>query len=189
VVERFRDVVFLVLDLRAVGALRLVAAFVAPDVVDFRRVVFRRVPELADADFRVDADFARVDFRAVDFAVVDLRAVDFARVDFRVEADFFAEDDFLRGVAFAADDFAPDVVLAALARRVDVVFLRRGDFADPRSVSRFVRPARADVAFSSCATPLATSSCASETALSTGLSPDRFERLFFLAAICVSPVR
>ena len=106
-------------------------------------------------------------------------------VDFRVDADFFAADDFLRGLAFVADAFARELDVAVLDFRADDEdFLRLLVADDPRSFSRFVRPARTVVAFSSCATPFATSSCARATALSTAVPPpERFDRLFFLAAI------
>jgi hypothetical protein len=158
-----------VLALRAVGAFRVLAAFVPAFarvvvvflrvVVAFLRVVDRRVPVRAAADLRDEAAFA--------------------------------VDDFLRGFAFVAGAFARETDRAALDLRVeDVDFLRRVVFEPPRVVSLFVKPARAVVAFSSCATPLATSSWASATALSTGVPPlarfvERFARLVFLAAICL----
>jgi hypothetical protein len=170
-VERLRVVVDLaVLDLRAVGDFRVPAAF---------------VPEFA----RVVVVFLRVVLR-----VVDRRVPVLAAADFRVEAAFVVDDDFRRGFAFAAEDFARDVDPAELDLLVVVDFLRLVVFDEPRSVSRFVRPAKTVVAFSSCATPLATSSCARATALLTALrSPvgvvERFDRLVLRAAICVSPVR
>jgi hypothetical protein len=169
-VERLRVVVDLaLLDLRAVGAFRVPAAF---------------VPEFA----RVVVVFLRVVLR-----VVDRRVPVLAAADFRVEAAFVVDDDFRRGFAFVAGDFACDVD-PAVDLRVDVDFLRLVVFDERRSVNRFVRPARTVVALSSCATPLATSSCARATALLTALpSPvrlvERFDRLVFRAAICVSPVR
>jgi hypothetical protein len=154
--ERLRVVPDVPLDLRAVGDFLVLAAFVVDRVldlavVDFARVVDRRVPLAADADLRVDAAFVPDDFRRdVDFVPV----VAFAR-------DLDAAEDF------RLDDFRPD---------------------EPRSVNRFVSPASTVVAFSSCATPRATSSCARATALSTGLrSLDRFDLVFFLAAIA-SPI-
>jgi hypothetical protein len=171
VVERLRvEAGFAALDLRAVGAFRVLAAFVP----DFARVVdaFRRV---------VDA------FRRV----VDRRVPVLAAADFRVAAAFVADDDFRRGFAFVADDFARDVAPAEVDLRVVVDFLRLVVLDEPRSVNRLVRPARTVVAFSSCATPFATSSCARATALSTGPSPERFverfDRLVFLAAIAFLP--
>jgi hypothetical protein len=149
---------FAVLDLRAVGDFLVLEAFVAdrvPDfaVDDFARVD-RRVPLVADADFRVDAALVPVaDFR---------RVVVFVR-DAALVRDFDAADDL----------------------RLDVEDLRFDP--EPRSVKRLVSPARTVVAFSSCATPRATSSCASATALSTGPRLlDRFDRVFFLAAIAFS---
>jgi hypothetical protein len=175
--ERFRVVAgFAALDLRAVGAFRVLAAFVP----DFARVVvvFLRV---VVAFLRVVVAFLRV---------ADRRVPVRAAADFRGEAAF-AVDDFLRGFAFVADAFARETDLATVDLRVDDEdFLRRVVFDPPRVVSRFVRPARTVVAFSSCATPLAISSWARATALSTGVPPlarfvERFARLVFLAAICL----
>jgi hypothetical protein len=153
------------LDLRAVGDFRVPAALVR-DVVrlafavdDFARVVERRVPFVADADLRVDAAFD-------------------PEVDFRRVVDFVP--DVARGLD-AAEDLRVDVDLRAVD---DLRF-------DPeaRAVSRLVSPARAVLAFSSCATPFATSSCASVTALSTGFrSLDRLDLVDFRrAAIAFSP--
>jgi hypothetical protein len=169
VVVRFRVVAgFAALDLRAVGAFRVLAAFVP----DFARVVV--------VFLRVVVAF---------FRVADRRVPVRAAADFRDE-EAFAVDDFRRGFALAADAFARETDRAAVDLRVeDVDFLRLVAFDAPRVVSLFVRPARAVVAFSSCATPLATSSWARATALSTGVPlarfVERFARLVFLAAICV----
>jgi hypothetical protein len=151
---------FAVLDLRAVGDFLVVAALVAD-----------RVP-----DFAVD-DLARVVDRRVPFV---------AEADLRVDAAFVPDADFRRVVVFVPDAAFVRDFDAADDFRVFVDDLRFDP--EPRSVRRFVRPARTVVAFSSCATPLATSSCASATARSTGLrSPDRLARVFFLAAIAFSP--
>jgi hypothetical protein len=151
---------FAVLDLRAVGDFLVLAALVADPV----------------PDFAVD-DFLRVVDRRVPFV---------AEADLRVDAAFVPVADLRRVVVFVADAALVRDFDAADDLRVDVDDLRFGPA--PRSVRRFVSPARTVVAFSSCATPLATSSCASATARSTGLrSPDRFARVFFLAAIAFSP--
>lgn len=173
-----RVVAFAPLDLRAVGDFRVLADFV-PDFPadDFARVVERRVPFVADADLRVDAAFVAGDvLRRV---VVFLPDAALRRV-----VDLVAEVALRRVV-----DFVPDV---ALAREVDGAAedLRRGVDAlrlDPEPVNRFVRPASAVVAFSSCATLFATSSCARVTSLSTGLPPlDRLDLVVFRAAIAFS---
>jgi hypothetical protein len=201
-VERLRVPAFAPLDFRAVGDFRLLAAFEPDLAVDLRRV------DLApDADLRRVVVFlaADVDLRlvAVFFAPdVDLRRVVVflaADVDLRLVVVFLADAALARGVD-AAEDLRRDVDLrlvvvffADVALRRDVaaaVDLRRDDdlrFDGEPPVTRFATPASAPAAFSICATPFATSSCASETALSTGLrSFDRLDLVVFRAAIAFS---
>jgi hypothetical protein len=152
-----------------------------------RRVVVRLrvVPDFAALDFRAVDFLALADFVEEDFAA-DRRVLLVADVDLRVEAAFVP--DFRRVVFFAPDVFFDRVFAAAEDLRV--ADLRVDDFRfapDARSVKRFVRPASTVVAFSSCATPFATSSCARATALSTGFrSLDRFARVFFRGAMVFS---
>jgi hypothetical protein len=163
---------------------------------DFRRRVdverLRVAPDFVTLDLRAVDDFLvpaafvpdrLLDFAVDDFARVERRVLFVADADLRVDAAFVPVD-FRRVV------FAPDVALARdfdapLDFRLDADDLRF--FVGPRSVNRLVSPARTVVAFSSCATPFATSSCARATALSTGLlSFDRFDLVFFRAAIALS---
>jgi hypothetical protein len=185
-VERLRVVAFGPLDLRAVDDLRVPAAFVRVFAVeDLARVVDRRVPFAAEADLRVDAALVPdvVLRRVVAFLadVVLRRVVAFlADVVLRLVVGFVADAALAREVD-AAEDLRRDV--DALRRDVDAL---RFD-VEPRAVTRFATPARAVAAFSSCATPLATSSCATATALSTGFRPvDRFDLVVFRAAITFS---
>jgi hypothetical protein len=198
-VERLRVVAFAPLDLRAVDDLRVPTALVRVFAVeDLARVVDRRVPFAAEADLRVDAALVPdVVLRRVVAFLADVlrRVVAFlADVVLRLVVGFVADAALAREVD-AAEDLRRDVDalrldVDALRLDVDPVRLDVDDLrfdVEPRAVTRFATPARAVAAFSSCATPLATSSCATATALSTGFRPvDRFDLVVFRAAITFS---
>jgi hypothetical protein len=170
---------------RRVDVARLRVVVFVPDV-DLRLVVvffadaaLGRDVDAAE-DLRRDAGLRLVVVFFADAAFGrDVDAAEDLRRDagLRLVVVFFADADFGRD-ADAAEDLRRDAVLRL------VVDLR---FDDEPPVTRFVNPARAVAAFSICATPFATSSWASVTALSTGFRAlDRFDLVVFRAAIAFS---